>query len=216
MPSALYTVAKGGLPQSSDVNQLVQGLTGAIDIGVVSIAAPSANPTTAPTSSANGPGNLTGTYGWAFVDLTGDYDSAGNFHETGSTLLSPVSTALALSANAALVSLPSSTNSLAKRRGIYRNLSTGSATTGPFYLVTTVDIGTLSVPDNTPDANLTTAAPTTNSTGSFLQFPGLSAYPPVLAAGTVIVLNNQLNLSNGVAWLPVGSNPLTSPSSYFL
>lgn len=175
MTVALQPIPKGSVPLASDINQVVSALTSAVDAGQLTLAAPSANPTGTPTTVANGTGLLTGSYGWAYADVTGVEDDAGNFNEAGITLISTASAALTLSSNAGTVTLPASTNSLAKKRNVYRNKATGSASTGPFYYAGQVDVGTLVLQDNVPDTSLGALAPTANTTGTPLTLSTLTA-----------------------------------------
>ena len=221
MTSGLYSVAKGALPQASDVNQLVKGLQGTTDLGQVTLFAVLTNPTGTPTSVANGSGNLTGTYGWVATECTGGADDAGNVYITGETLPTPVSAALTLSSNQATVgNLPTGTTGVVAVR-VYRNTASGSATTGPFYLVQQINNNTTaSIPDNVPDSSLGYLVTTVNTTGTVISggtisgatlsgtFAGTPTYSglPTFSAGIGMTnLANQVQLSFFPSALPVGT-----------
>ncbi|MHB1681582.1 MAG: LamG-like jellyroll fold domain-containing protein [Bacilli bacterium] len=197
MTSGLYSVAKGALPLASDVNQVVTGLQGTRDLGQVIPFAVLANPTGIPTSAANGSGNLTGTYGWVATECTGGVDDAGNVYITGETLPSPVSAALVLSSNQATVgNLPTGTTGVVAVRA-YRNKATGSATTGPFYLVQQINNNTtVSIPDNTPDGSLGALAPVQNTTGTSIA--GINALTHGGALMALLNFAGNINTSRGV------------------
>jgi len=100
---------------------------------------PLAAPSTALTAAVNtASGVLDGTYGYVTTFVSGIPLSNGGISETGETLGSPVSASVApVNQQDSLSAIPLGPAGTVARR-IYRNTASGSASTGPFYLVTTL------------------------------------------------------------------------------
>lgn len=167
MTSSLYTIAKNTGPQSSDVNQLVNVFTGTVDGGQLTLFDKIENPSSAPSVTSAGSGALTGTYAYGVTFVTGIIKSDGTMVEVGETGMSPPSTGVAVTSQQfSLSSIPTGPSGTIARK-VYRNQSSGSATTGPFYLVTTIqDNVTTAITDNTPDSSLGAQVSYSNTTGT--------------------------------------------------
>jgi len=210
----VYVVPKGALPQSSDVNQVLQGLLGQLDLGALTLFEPIAAPSTALTAAVNTTsGNLTGTYGYVVTFVTGVVEDNGTLHITGETGAGPVSNSVSPSSQQVnLTAIPTGPTGTIARR-IYRNQASGSASTGPFYLVTTLAGNTITTfTDNVADGSLGNAVPTTNTTGTYWVLADQAQ--PAATQGALTNVNGQLWIGTGSQAVPVGSSPLTNPLSY--
>lgn len=168
MSNALNQVAKSALPMSSDVNQTVGMWNGTADPGPLSPPGITSAPSSALTATLNGSGSLTGAYGYVVTYITGIKSDNGMVTVNGETLPSAASTSVTTSSQQiSLTNIPVAPAPVIGRR-IYRNKAGGSASTGPFYLLTQInDITTTTFPDNIADANLGAQAPSTNTTGTY-------------------------------------------------
>jgi hypothetical protein len=205
---------------AEDINQLVNVLNALYDAGLISFLPPITNPASAP-SVALQSGPLTGSYRWGFYWITGILDGTGSAHITGRTLASPLTTSQSLSSQQGNVSLPNGITIPIGviGWGVVRNKN-GSSTMyivpGSEQFMNKQGAMPSSFTDNVADSSLTTAAPSSNSTGTFLQPTVVPQGGPVGPANTLAVVNGQLNLSNGTQYLPVGASPLTNPLTYAL
>lgn len=219
MTNALYQIGKGSIPQSSDINQILGMFSGTTDPGTLTITGPSASPTTALATAVGIAGNLTGAYGYVVTYITGTMQSNGSVIINGETTVGPVSASVTASSQTInLSSLPIPAAPVIGRR-IYRNKSTGSATAGPFYLLTQInDITTTMFLDNIPDANLGALAPTSNTTGSVIQLPNMTSFPVTPQIGVLAFVNGILYYYSGTAWIQIaastGTQTFTSSGTF--
>lgn len=167
----LYTIPTNAPPMNTDSGQLISLLTGLLDAGALTLLGPLASPTTALTAAINtGAGNLNGNYGYVVAFGSGSMAANGTYSLTGWTLAGPVSNTIApADQQGSLSAIPiGSTGTIV--RGLYRNLASGSATSGPFYLVAILtDNTTTTFVDNVADASLGAGAPSANTTGTSLR-----------------------------------------------
>jgi hypothetical protein len=172
---------------AEDSGQFVDLLSGIRDGGTLSLLAPIAAPAApAVTKSA---GSVTGTgYQWGVYWITGVMDGTGAAHITGRTIAGTLSASTSLTAQQATISIAAfGAPTGAIGWGVVRNKSGGAT----WFQVPNSEqflsiAGTMpsSFIDNTADASLVTAAPSTNSTGTSLS--GAIAGP---MASTVAALN---------------------------
>lgn len=159
-------------------NQTTLALTGQLDPGGLKLIGPTSAPASAPTVTLQS-GTLTGTgYQWGVYWITGMPDGTGAVHVTGRTTVGPYSAAQNLSSQQATIdisSLPVPVGVIGW--GVARNASGGTT----FYsvpnseqFVTGSGLLATTFVDQTPDANLVTAAPSVNTTGSTLEVPKLT------------------------------------------
>jgi hypothetical protein len=165
---ALYDVAVGGLPQASDINQLVDIFLGTHDIGTITFAPPVSVPSTTGFSLLAQSGSTlgAGAYNYVFTYVTGYYKSDGTLVQTGETTASSalaITTASGSTTVKVTVPVPSVGSVCATR--IYRTAVGGST----YGLIATIKDGTTIYVDSTADASRGAAAPTTNNTGTNLN-----------------------------------------------
>lgn len=167
----LYPIPTNAPPMNTDTGQIISLLTGSLDAGPLTLLGAIAAPTTALTAAINTTsGNLNGSYGYVVAFGSGSMAANGTYSLTGWTLAGPVSNTIApADEQGNLSAIPiGPTGTIV--RGLYRNLATGSATTGPFYLVAILpDNTTTTFVDNVADASLGAAAPSANTTGTSLS-----------------------------------------------
>jgi hypothetical protein len=165
---ALYNVAVGGLPQASDLNQLIDIFSGAHDIGTLSLAPVVSAPATTGFALTGQAGTTlgVGAYNYQFTYVTGYYKSDGTLVITGET---PASSALAITtttgSTTVKVTLPVPAIGAICATRIYRTAVGGST----YGLVATVKDGTTVYTDSTADASRGAVPPSTNTTGTDLQ-----------------------------------------------
>lgn len=164
---AFKTIVAGADPLNTDLQQLIDALTGKNDVGALSLFAPIAAPG-APTVAVNATaGNLNGAYLYKVTLCTGYVDGDGTVRidtETnGGTTSASVSPA---SQQVNLTAIPVGPAGTVARR-IYRTAAGGAD--GTQKLVTTIlDNSTTAYTDNTADGSRGAAVPTANSTGTVL------------------------------------------------
>ncbi|SIS88222.1 hypothetical protein [Alicyclobacillus vulcanalis] len=124
MSNSLQPVQKGGLPKSSDINQVIGFLNGTVDIGYVQLPGPTNPPSSAPTVATNGiagSGNINNTEWYAVTFVTGVMASNGVMQVTGETPIGPVSSAVTAQNQSILLSnIPVGPSTVIARR-IYRS-----------------------------------------------------------------------------------------------
>lgn len=208
----MYDVTKGGLPLSTDINQIVDALYNRADAGLITLLAQLVAPLTAPTAALNGSGVLTGSYAYVCTYVTGVIDSTGLLHVTGETVAGVVSAPVAASSNAISVSgIPIGGTGVVARR-LYRNKSGGSVTSGPFYLVTTIaDNSTTTFPDNVADTSLGAQAPYQNSTGGMIA--GINALAHASALSALCHFENTVDTTRGVRGTFTRSSTANNPTT---
>lgn len=194
----LYPIPTNAPPMNTDSGQLIGLLTGQVDAGPLTLLGPIAAPTTALTAAINTTsGNLNGSYGYVVAFGSGSMAANGTYSLTGWTLPGPVSNTIApADEQGNLSAIPiGPTGTIV--RGLYRNLASGSPTTGPFYLVTILtDNTTTTFVDNVADASLGAAAPSANTTGTSLRGAfGPSTFANPTWTGTA---TNSGTISGGV------------------
>ena len=162
------SIQKGVLPKASDIQQVINVLTGQADAGLLSLLAPVSAPSAAPVATLSA-GSLTGSYQWGIYWITGIPDGAGNVNITGRTTPSSYSTAQTLTNQQCTINISGETIPTGVIGwGVVRNQAGGST----WYIVPGSEQFNLSgtIPltyiDNIADANLVTVAPTTNTTGT--------------------------------------------------
>ncbi len=220
---ALYDVAGGNTAYSTDLDQLVDALTGKNDVTItafVPIAVPGA-PTVAVNTTA---GNLTGNYQYAVAFVTGYWQGpsgTGIIHVQGNTGGGTASAVVAPSAQQVnLSAIPIGPTGVVQRV-LYRTGANGSAF---YYLYTLDDNTSTTYADNTADSGLGAAMPTTNTTGTVanlwkLNVSGVATFNAglTLPSGQTLTNNGSyagsplitsLTATNGLS----ASNP-TSPGA---
>lgn len=208
MSNAFKQMSPGGKPLSTDLNQIVQSLSGQIDVGVMSLFAPIANPA-APTAAVSAQtGNLNGSYAYIQVNVTGWVGSDGAIYVSGfapsvaSTAVTPVNQQVSVTMAAG----PSGTIG----RLLYRTAAGGAVYEFDAWIP---DNTTTTYTDNLADASLGTGmpsvngtaipanVPTSNTTGTFLGIPNLTAQPAVGPSNVVCIVNSQFYISDGTKWV---------------
>lgn len=159
---------------AEDILQLVNVLSGQQDGGALSLLQPLAAPA-APSVSLSA-GGITGTgYQWGVYWVSGIMDGTATAHVTGRTPVGTLTSAQALSAQEATVSISSLTPPTGTIGwGVARNKSGGSTwylVPGSEQYLTVAGSLPASYIDNTVDASLVTVAQTANTTGT--TFPGV-------------------------------------------
>jgi hypothetical protein len=219
MANNLYRINSGDLPMASDIDQFVDTLNGVNDVGIVSLA-PQIQPpsiTTILTAINAGTALGIGTYLYKFTFIVGYMKTNGSVisgNETnGSASVSVTTTSgnqsVTLSGLPAVTSWPATAIGI----NIYRTAVGGADGTqklvGSIYTNVGRSSSQTTFVDNVADGSLTKAVPTSNATGTNLQIPSPSTFPPVLPVGTIITVNGVLYISNGTQWTAQGS-PINS------
>ena len=193
---ALYDVAGGNTAYSTDLDQLVDALTGKNDVTLtafVPLAVPGA-PTVAVNTTA---GNLTGNYQYAVAFVTGYWQGpagTGTIHVQGNTGGGTASAIVAPSAQQVnLSAIPIGPTGVVQRV-LYRTDANGTAF---YYLVTLDDNTTTTYTDNTPDASLGAAMPTTNTTGTVANLWKLNASGLATFNAGLTIPSGQTFTNNG-------------------
>lgn len=161
-------IVSGTDPLASDVQQIIDSLTGAADIGGLALFVAISQPGALTAAASATAGNPNGTYTYKVTFCTGYKDSDGtvriNAETQGGTTSAGVTVA---SKQINLTNLPLGPAGAVARR-IYRTAAGGAD--GTQQLVTTInDNVTTTWTDNVADASLGAAVPTSNSTGSSLS-----------------------------------------------
>jgi len=185
-----------GLPLNKifaeDTNQLVNVLSGVADAGALSLLAPIATPSAAPTIALSA-GGITGTvYQWGVYWITGIQDGRGtpaSNNVAGRTPYGPLTVAQALSAQQATVTLVGTPPTGAIGWGVARNKSGGATwytVPGSEQFLNAVGNMPASFVDNVSDASLVTLAPTVNTTGTTLNGGGLTQLYDTTVTGSSV------------------------------
>jgi len=161
----LYQVSNGSTGWASDINQIVDAISGNNDVNI--ILSNSINAPIAPTVAVNTTsGNLTGNYKYAVGFVTGYWYGpvgTGTLITQGNTGGGTVSTTVSPSAQQVNITNIPIGGSTVVARVIYRTKANGST----FYQLTQInDNTTTSWTDNVPDSSLVTQMPIANTTGS--------------------------------------------------
>jgi hypothetical protein len=170
---ALYNVAVGGLPQASDLNQLIDIFNGVHDVGTITFAPVVSAPTTTGFSLATQAGTTlgVGVYQYKFTYVTGYYKSDGTLVITGETDGSPFISITTTTGNTTVkVTLPVPAVSAVCATRIYRTTVGGSSS----KLVATVKDGTTIYTDSIADGSLGAGVPLSNTTGTKLNLSNQS------------------------------------------
>jgi hypothetical protein len=193
---ALYPFSVGDLPMPSDINQIVNMLTGAHDVGQLNLAPKIQDPTTTGFSLTAQAGSSLGVgqYGFQFGLVTGQYKTNGTLVKTGETLPTPSLTITTTSGNTTVkitlptTGLPASVIAF----NIYRTSVGGT----DYKLIATVKVGNTSYIDSTADASRgTQTPPTANTTGTILSGLMYGSFPYMFlshASGFSISSTNTL------------------------
>lgn len=182
--SELYTVTAGAKPYAQDLNQAIDTLTGALDPGATTFAAPTPAPG-APSGPTLSAGSVTGTgYTWVAWWETGVLTGTGTARVNGTTPYGTATSATSMSSQQATFSAPASPPSTAIGWGLGRIQSGGTT----YYTVSTAYLSAPGgswpqITDDTPDASLSTLAPTANTTGTPVTLAGgATATPPLVGS----------------------------------
>jgi hypothetical protein len=176
----LKKIQPGASPMASDINQLLNGLTGQADIGTLQLAPQTAAPSTPNINTVTGV--FTGTYKYQLVYVTGWLDSYYNLYVSG--FAPSAETTVTLTSQNASIMIPSF-NAPIIGVLIYRTVAGGASGTEQFvgsYLLSSGGTFVDSVLDTNLGTNLPTAptwlgtavtasVPTTNTTGSSVALP---------------------------------------------
>lgn len=187
--AAWVAPAAGSLPQSTDVGQIVQGLTAVADVGVLSLAAPVSAPATAPTLGTSTSGTAINNTEWGVVTfVTGVVSASGQLSVAGETPAGPVSSAVAV-ANAAIAwsALPTGPSTVVARR-LYRSPA---------------------IPNPATALSLTQAAGSTGFTAGETVYV---AYALSNSAGTTTPGSSQASINIATAGNTIGTS-VTLPST---
>lgn len=165
---SLYRVSPGDRPLSSDVNQLVDALTGKAAIGAITLANQVDPPSDPPNVTVEAGGSLPpGTYKYAYTYLVGTRKSNGEMLFSGETTPSPIATVTVADGMAHVtVTTPRlglDQTIIAKR--IYRSKADGST----LHLVTTIPVEQANFVDTVADDELGESPPPVNDTGTVLR-----------------------------------------------
>jgi hypothetical protein len=217
----LYRVTPGN-GNRTDLNQLIDALTGQNDTGAIQAYAQISTPSALTAAINTTSGNLTGAYQYKVAHLTGYWQGptgTGTLYTQGNTGGGTTSNTVSPSAQqinqSAIPIGPIGTVA----RAIYRTKANGST----FYFVTQIsDNVTTAWTDNVADTALVTVMPTTNTTGSYFSGDGhgLTNLPPatVSFAGAVKVGSNITVAADGTIsipsypWSGITGTPTTLPS----
>jgi hypothetical protein len=164
---ALYDVSVGNVPQTSDVNQLVDVFSGLHDVGTINLAPKVLPPTTVGFSLALQAGSTlgVGVYQYKFTYVTGYYKTDGTLVKTGETDGSPFLPITTTTGNTTVkITLPIPTAPSVVATNIYRTHVGGTVS----QFVATVKDGTTTYTDSKADTSVGANIPTTNTTGTFL------------------------------------------------
>jgi hypothetical protein len=145
---SFYTIIPGptssggsDFPLASDVNQFAKAFSGVEDVGTLTLASPTPDPTTAPTCAASAGSSLgVGTYVYAFTRVVGHVRDSAAMVVTGETLPSPTTSVTTTSGNQSVqLTLPTSPGAPVIGRRVYRTTVGGSQLKERFGLTHTAD-----------------------------------------------------------------------------
>lgn len=208
MTDNLKHILSGADPLASDVQQIIDALTGANDVGQLALFASIAAPA-APGVAAGAVGILNGTYRYKVTNCTGYRDSDGTLRIGGETAGGATASIAVASKQVDLTLAAGPAGTVARR--IYRTAAGGAD--GTQKLVTTInDNTTLAWSDNIADAALGAAVPVANTTGSSLVLQaaqlivsGTLALAALNATGNLQAAQLISTIANGTAPLQVTS-----------
>lgn len=187
---AFHKVGLGDPALPSDVNQYAEVFAGEADVGMIRLASPVDAPNTVGVGVPIIGFDLeVGEYQYAMTYVTGIRLTDGSIEVSGETELGPSWEVETTAGNqrVELTSLPSPVGKptiVAKR--LYRTTVGGAE----FRLVTTLGPGVSSYIDQTPDDDLGDAAPTKNTTGTFIAYD--SNKGPTTLDSALADLQNQI------------------------
>ena len=210
MANAFHVAALDSAALSQDVNQFIDGLTGALDWGTLASYPPTPTPAAPTAAASTASGVLTGAYQYAITYATGQQLPDGTLLLSGhQSAGSPASVAANPSAEQVDLSGLAIGPAGVVARDLYRTTAGGTTL---YYLATVSDDTSTTWTDNTPDSALGTATlPTTNTTGTRIQVAVYDTVPATPApAGTLVAVQPSgqaatLYAGDGTAWQPVGS-----------
>ncbi len=182
---------------AQDLNQIIQALSGQIDVGQLSLFQPVPNPV-APTLAKGAAGNPNGTYLCQQVLVTGFRAGNGSLVVVG--FAPSLGASIAVAGYAITWTLATGPTGTLGRLG-FRTIAGGGAGT-ELYAFWVPDNTTTSWTDNVADAALGTG------------MPGPSSSPPVV--GNAIPAGVPPFNTTGTVLVGAGSNLLTSPQFYAL
>ncbi len=197
MTTNLYRVSGGTTGAPSDLDQVVDALTGNNDTDIVAYVQITA-PTAPNVALSTTQGVLSGNYQYAVGFGTGYWQGVtgtGTLHLKGNTGGGAQSVVVTPTNEQVTISNIATGGTGVVVRYLYRTKSNGSA----FYLLQQIDDNTTTTwVDNTPDSSLTEAMPTTNTTGSKFVGDGSGL--------TGIVSASEIAQPNGIASLDATGN----------
>jgi hypothetical protein len=181
--SAFYRINVGDTPMPSDVNQLADALSGDADVGAITFAPAINDPSTAigVATATAGTSLGVGAYLYAVTFVTGILKDDATVVVSGETLPSPTKSVTTTSGNQAttLTSIPNSADTTVVAKRVYRTAVGGAQ----LKLVATIPAGQTSYTDTTADADLGSNAPTSNTTGTYIDGVRIINVPTPSASG---------------------------------
>jgi hypothetical protein len=168
MTTSLYRVNAGDVPKATDVDQIVDALNGTVDLGTIALAQPVVAPASAPTAVATTGSNLgVGAYQYAVTYVTGNPKGGGTYNVSGETVASSTVSVTTTTGNQAvsLTSLPTTAATTVVAKRIYRTVVGGAQ----LKLVVELAPSVLTYVDTLADGSLGANAPTTNTTGTYID-----------------------------------------------
>lgn len=174
-------IVAGSDPLHTDVQQIIDALTGKNDVGQLSLVPPAPAPGALTVAASLSTGNLNGAYTYKVTFVTGYLNADNTLTITGETQGGTTSASVTITnVQANLTNIPTGPIGTVARR-LYRTAAGGAD--GTHKLAGEIDDNvTTSYTDNKADASLGAAVPTTNTTG------------------TALVLNNGWTPDDWVTW----------------
>lgn len=209
MANNVKYIQPGAQPYASDINQMIQGLTGQADLGSLQLANPISAPAAPTITAASGAGNLTGTYKYQLVYVTGWVDSYYNLYISG--FAPSTETTVTLTVQNGSITIPSFNLPIIAVL-IYRTPAGGASGSEKYVGMAMQNAGFTFI-DNVSDGNLgnppsngiyntaiPSAVPSSNTTGTTLQLASLYLRPVGEGGGTAYITKEN----------PFGNNALVS------
>ncbi|UOF90753.1 pyocin knob domain-containing protein [Fodinisporobacter ferrooxydans] len=183
---ALYDVTNLTSGNQTDLNQIIDALSGNNDVGVIQAFAQISPPGALSAAINTSSGNLTGSYQYKVALLTGYWQGpagTGTIHTQGNTSGGTTSNTVSPSAQQVnLTSIPVGGIGVVARV-IYRTKANGSTY---YQLVQINDNTTTSWTDTIADSALVTVMPTINTTGSYFSGDGSGLNPATISKAGVV------------------------------
>lgn len=226
MANNVKYIQPGMQPFASDVNQMVQGFTGLADLGSLQLASPISTSASPTATAAPGSGNLTGTYKYQLVYVTGWIDSYYNLYISG--FAPSTETTITLAAQNGSITIPSFSLPIIAVL-IYRTSAGGASGSEKYVGIVMQNTGTTFI-DNMSDGSLgnppttginntviPSTVPATNTTGTTLQLASLHLKPVGEGGGTAyITKESQFSATAQVAMYIGGDGSTTNTVTGYL